>query len=140
MNMKELADRTEVYPNLFIGSAPMVLPKGFDMVVFTAVEYQPRFPETGQNLVYVGLDDAKPTLTERAYALRTAVMVADALAKGKKVLITCFAGRNRSAWVAAMAMRIMGMSARTVISRIRATRGEGALSNRHFVETLEAIR
>jgi protein-tyrosine phosphatase len=140
MNMKELADRTEVYPNLFIGSAPMVLPKGFDMIVFTALEYQPRFPETGQNLVYVGLDDAKPTLTERAWALRTAVVVADALERGKKVLVTCFAGRNRSAWVAAMAMRIMGMSARTVVSRIRSLRGDSALSNRHFVETLEAIR
>lgn len=137
---KPAPDRTQVYPNLFIGSAPLTLPDGFDLIVFTAMEYQPRFPETGQNLIYVALPDAKPTLTERAWALRTAVVVADAIEKGKRVLVTCFAGRNRSAWIAAMAMRIMGLSARTVVSRIRAARGENALSNKHFVETLEIMR
>lgn len=138
--MRVLADRNEIYPNLFVGSAPLALPDDFDVVVLSAAEYQPKFPKTKQIVVYVPLEDTAPTQTQKAWALRAALIVYDALQQKKKVLVTCHQGLNRSSWIAALALRMMGIRARTAVRLVREARGDLALSNEWFVQTLEAMR
>lgn len=139
--MKVQPDRNEVYPNLFVGSAPFAMPDGFDLLVLAAVEHQPRFHcRPDQGILYVPLDDHPPTQKEKLMALKAALLVHSYLERGKRVLVTCHAGLNRSSWIAALAMRMMGMKAPVTLARIRHARGPLALNNKAFVQTVEAVR
>jgi protein-tyrosine phosphatase len=133
------ADRHEVYPNLFVGSALVTLPVGFDVIVFSAVEHQEPWKSRNQLLVYVPLDDAQPSKADEAQVIRVATYLAGALREGRRVLVTCSMGRNRSCWIAGMTMRLMRVPFRRVVSQIRTARGPEALSNRWFLASLEGI-
>ena len=66
--------------------------------------------------------------------------VADALAARRRVLVTCAAGRNRSALVASMALaRLTRMGAEDLVRLMRAKRDPQALSNPYFRELLARI-
>lgn len=61
-----------------------------------------------------------------------AAHAADAVREGKKTLIRCQAGLNRSGLVTGLALRSLGYSAQEAIDMIRAKRSPWALCNEHF--------
>ena len=137
--------RSEVVPGLFISSKPSPgRHADVDAIVLTAVEYQPPadlFP--GAEVLHVPLEDdaSRPLrVDEIAVAIRAGRRVAKRLLAGRRVLVSCAMGLNRSALVAALAMHeIYGMNADEIIARIRRERGAWALSNPGFVQLLRAV-
>lgn len=130
--------RSRVAPGLFVGSkpAPGRYP-AFDVIVLAALEYQPAgalFPDV--EVIHVPLDDdpRRPMREDEiAAAVQAGRKIARRLRAGRRVLATCAMGLNRSALVAALAMReVYGMSADETIGRIRRARGPWALSNPNF--------
>jgi hypothetical protein len=76
---------------------------------------------------------------EEADAVRDAARtVAERVTAGRRVLVHCWAGLNRSGVVSARALMFMGLSATDAIAAVRAARGEDALFNDHFVAWLHA--
>ena len=137
-------DASEVAPGLYIGSKPAHGRHPFDVIVLAAEEYQPhasRFP--GSEVIYMPLDDAplrdmRPE--EIAGAVRAGHAVARHLRAGRRALVTCAMGLNRSSLVAAIAMHeVHGMSANEIITRIRRARGTWALSNPNFEKLLRVV-
>lgn len=109
---------------------------GFAAVVLCAEEHQPpddAFP--GLDVVRVPFDDALEPMSfqELAKIQRAADNVARRLRAGQRVLVTCYAGRNRSGLVNALTLlRMTGAPPQMVIDRIRMRRGRNALSNPYF--------
>ena len=66
----------------------------------------------------------------------TARTVADRVEAGRRVLVHCWAGLNRSGVVSARALMFMGVPVTDAIARVRSARGAWALSNAAFVEWL----
>lgn len=136
---------SEVVPGLYVGSKPPPgRHDGVDAIVLAAIEYQPPahlFP--GIEVIHAPLDDA-PGRTMRedeiALATKAADRVARRLRAGRRVLVSCAMGLNRSGLVAAIAMHdVYGMSADEIIARIRRARGVWALSNPNFEKLLRVV-
>jgi len=157
--MATYSDYDQIHTNLFQGSYPKPhkdLGDGFDVIVYTAIEKQPtaaalkpmpksvavrRFP----------LDDDpyQPITREQAAALvRAAKELAAQLRSGRRVLITCAMGMNRSGLLTALTlMAATGCSGRTAFSTVQSKRramedGTRALFNpifARFVQTLPPI-
>lgn len=123
------------------GSAPppeAQLP--FDVLVLCAREYQPPasyFP--GVEVLHVPLDDSgpPPTTDEVRLAVLAGKRVCHLLRKGKRVLVTCAMGRNRSGLVSGLALINCGASSSRAIDAIKQARAN-ALSNAYFREILHA--
>lgn len=120
--------------------------KHFDVVVYTAEERQPIAPrlEPGKKALRAPLDDAPrlPTDVEESYLLVVVPEIERALRAGKRVLVTCQAGRNRSGLVVALVL--MRLYPREPVKRIvramqkkRQPLSGPVLSNEHFVQRLE---
>lgn len=136
--MKRL-DANEVFPLLHQGSVP---PEGdtlqrrrFAMLVLSAAEHQPpasRFP--GVHVIHCPLNDHPGGLRpEEVKAWRTASeKVLRAICDGKKVLVTCYAGLNRSGVINARVIMRKGFEVEQAVSFVRMGRGEAALSNSAF--------
>ena len=139
----------EVGHNLWVGSVPTdpdAVAKKFDALVLAAEEFQDVFPVhkyPGTKLILAPLDDAKPTHEEKITALKAALEVYDLNKKGKKVLVTCAKGVNRSALIAALALVLAGSTAQQAISTIRKARkpvsGALPLFNQHFVKLIKEV-
>lgn len=138
------SEASEVVPGLYIGSKPAPGRHAFDVIVLAAEEYQPhamRFP--GSEVIHMPLDDApwrnmRPE--EIAGAVRTGEAVARHIRAGRRVLVSCAMGLNRSSLVAAIAMHnAHGMGADEIIMRIRRARGQWALSNPNFEKLLRSM-
>jgi protein-tyrosine phosphatase len=133
-------------PGLWVGSKPtihdVVELNTFDVVVFAADSFQPDlirgFKRTA---IRCGIQDEAITPSEKNRAMLCARMVARSLQEGKRVLVTCISGWNRSSLVAAIAiLMVTHMSAEQVVSLIRMARGKDALCNHSFVEFLREYR
>lgn len=142
--LKQHVDADIVAPGLLVGSAP---PPGYyrwiQVVVLCAQEYQPpneAFP--GLMVLRIPLDDdpsRKMFRQEITRAVSGARTVARYLGTGQRALVTCHQGMNRSGLIAALAMRERwGMDAEEAIGRVRAARGDFALTNPNFVRLVEA--
>lgn len=126
--------RSEVAPGLYVGSKPLHGRHDVDVIVLAAEEYQPhatRFPDV--EVIHVPLDDA-PTRPMREGEIKDALRAADRVAQhlraGRRVLVSCALGLNRSALIAAIAMHdVYGMAPDEIIRRLRQARGPWALSN-----------
>jgi protein-tyrosine phosphatase len=134
--------RSEVVRDLFVGSKPSPgRHEGIDVIVLAAEEIQsPAELFPGVEVIHAPLDD-DPSRSLRedeiAIATKTASRVARRLRAGRRVLVTCAMGLNRSALIAALAMHeVYGMSADEIIARIRRVRGSWALSNPNFERLL----
>ncbi len=138
----ETIDATNVYRRMWVGGRPaphLALP-AFSLVVLCAVEYQPDPVAFRGRVLRVRLDDAGPAPTTReiAEAAGASARVAAEVRRGGRALVTCHQGRNRSAFVAALAMvQLCQLPIAEIIARLRAARGPHALSNPHFVAFLE---
>lgn len=128
-----------------MGSAPAetaTLPQ-FDVVVLCAEEYQPELVEFRGDVIYAGFDDSHRGISQREkrIARAAAMQVVRAHRAGRRVLITCWQGRNRSGLVTGLALKMMTRwpTAR-IVQKIREARGDDALSNASFVRYLTRAR
>jgi protein-tyrosine phosphatase len=134
----------KIIDNLYMGSAPPTdsvnLSKDFDCLILSAIEFQP------PDHYYKGLDihralindDGSPmTFKEMQYAIRAASYTIKKLNEGKRVLVTCWQGRNRSGIITALVLTFgYGKTPTESINMIRDSRGSGALGNDQFVSFL----
>lgn len=127
--------------SLWVGAKPPVDRSypNIDMIVLCAREYQPpALPHFKGPLVRVAIPDEALDTDELRRALAGGAAVAEALSKGKRVLVTCAAGINRSALVASLALvRHTKMTADECVALMRAKRHPDCLFNTHFVEILK---
>lgn len=141
-------DAHRLAPKLYQGSRPpqgaVLAQHGFGMVVLTAAEHQ---PETARffgpiEVVHAGYhDELRPAPADIAKARYAASRVAAALATGKRVLVTCHMGLNRSGLVSALSLYMLGegkLTGRDAVVIVQSGR-PGALSNRAFVAMLETL-
>ena len=123
------------------GSAPTNsdLRGAFDAVVLCARELQD-LPLYGVEVIHAPLDDDRPSRAEVQIAWNAAKRVARRIRAGRRVLVTCAMGWNRSGLVTGLALIMLGLSADQAVHAIRKARGDMALSNPHFVKVLHAVR
>lgn len=131
-------DAHKIAHNLWMGGRPSEEAcQKFDVIVLCAEEHQ---PDLACKTIKAPFDDSSLTPKEAEIAVKAARQVHE-LRKSKKVLVTCFAGVNRSGLVTAMALVLAGHTAEEAIRRIRKHRKPlvpmRPLSNEHFVETLQ---
>lgn len=134
---------------LFVGAAPLselAFTRTFDTIVLCSQDFQPaadQFPGVEIIRAPMADDELTPQQLERAQAAARAVAVR--ITAGKTVLVTCMAGVNRSAFVAALALVMTtGKPGWWALNHIRATRRprSGAfmpLSNSDFAGYLMTI-
>lgn len=126
----------EVVPGLFQGDFPEgdVDWELFDDVVsMSTAAPSPRLRPDGLWL-HLPIRDGE---MEEADAVREAARtVAERVTAGRRVLVHCWAGLNRSGVVSARALMFMGVPVSEAIARVRAARGEDALFNDYFVAWL----
>lgn len=138
-----------IIPGLAQGAAPQPPGKGFahaDTIVFAAEELQPRGlrPPPGKRLLRVPLDDdpyrpVPPKLGQTLH--RIASGLAREIRAGRKVMVTCAMGLNRSGIITALTlMYLYGMPSQDAIRLIRARRSPEALCNPMFEQWLLATR
>lgn len=138
-------DADRLAPKLYIGSWPkpwegsdLLRLMGFDTIVLCAQEYQPpahRFP--GLKVIHAPFDD-RPllSLSDTHIVQTTARQVYGELQRGRRVLVTCQAGRNRSGLVCArVLMKMSGAPAHLVVDHVQRLRRD-ALTNEVFVRSL----
>lgn len=87
---------------------------GFDVVVLCAEEFQPKRslilrPEDKTTLLYAPNDDSGTPLSKAQadIACRAAKQVAHEYRTGKKILVSCMQGRNRSGLVSALTLHLL---------------------------------
>jgi protein-tyrosine phosphatase len=139
---------SRIVEGLWVGAAP---PPGdysdeFDVIVFTADEYQPSrslFPKV--RVRHFPYDDStRPTDHDLMTAWTAAEAVARDMRRGRRVLVTCRMGRNRSAFVAALALHLVtGAPGEETLNLVRSRRtdavGVQALSNSAFRQFLRTL-
>lgn len=116
----------------------------FDLLVLCAEEFQPEpraFTGSETSVLYAPNDDSKPTPDQLRIAHAAANQVARTTMLGGRSLVTCFAGRNRSGLVSALALHMLtGCGGRMAKNVVRMRRlGAPALTNRDFNRVLDRI-
>lgn len=139
------ANASRVYKNVWVGSAPPVGPsvsKKFKHLVLCAIEYQPDqrcFHNT--NVLSIGLyDDGYPmTESEKKLSMGISGKLNELIKSGDEILVTCFAGLNRSSLIASLALCLgeEKVNFKHMVNLIRFARGNNALSNPYFVNFLK---
>ena len=133
-------DASQIYKRLWIGSAPPLdrdLPE-FDVLFLCAVEVQPAALAFSREVVRVPIRDCRDlTPYELQRALIGGKQVAEQLRAGRRVLVTCYAGLNRSSLVAMLGLGLVTrMTPLELVDLVRERRSPAALGNPHFVEVL----
>jgi len=116
----------------------------WDYVVSCAAEAPPPRSCSDRKALHILLDDVPVDWRRDAQWCRAvayaAAQVARAVRAGKRVIVACHMGLNRSTLVAGLAMRLLGVPAADAIRAIRAARGPEALSNGTFEDFLLNVR
>lgn len=142
-----------IAPRIAQGSYPDHPPDAFtefDVVVFCAKELQPRNVrhQSHQTAVFVPMDDDpyQPIDSKSGQVLHTvAKKLAAYVQSGKRVLITCAAGMNRSGLVTGLTLIYLGWSGPDAVRTIRSKRrrddqGTEALFNPIFAQYVITAR
>jgi hypothetical protein len=157
-------DASCLYPGLYQGSAPPVGPllcaSGINVVVLCALEWQPPKyvanpcqqimgydgkspPYPGVEVVYAPNDDdfcEAPSREILQTTIKAASYVAQQIRQGKSALVTCWAGRNRSGLVSAIALhRLTGLPGAECAKMVQKVRPK-ALGNPQFIALLSRIQ
>lgn len=136
-----MLDASPISRLLWVGAAPPPgrYQKYFDVIVFTAEEVQPPDEDyPGVRVRRFPFADEDPASDEDMLtAWDAAEAVARDMDRGRRVLVTCAMGRNRSALVAALALYLQGgFTGPQAMTRLRMRRrdrfGNRALSNPAF--------
>lgn len=125
---------------LWVGACPPPadLP-AFDLLILAAQEYQPDLPFHGR-IIRCPIPNAPLSVHQISMAIVTAKEVTEAMARGRRTLVTCVTGLNRSALVAGLALgRLTRMSVDQIVDHMRRRRGAMALSNAYFVALLRSV-
>lgn len=138
-------DFDHIVDNLYQGAAPpfgdAVAKLGFDTLVLCAKENQREDLYPGIEIVLApGDDDVRVERMMRDLPTwqQAAQIVAERVASGKKVLVTCMAGLNRSGMVTALALhQITGWSGKDIVEHIQASR-DMALCNDTFADYIRS--
>lgn len=153
-----------IAPGLYQGQAPPCGPllrqAGIDTLVLCAEEWQPpgvvdpvcaailgyrpdQHPYPGVTLVYAPADDdfdQPPSPAILGLASKAAGHAARRILQGGKVLVSCWAGKNRSGLVTCMALHgLTGLGGRDIIAHMRRARPQ-ALTNPQFRAAIEKIQ
>jgi protein-tyrosine phosphatase len=135
-------DASKVAKRLWVGGKPPFdrdLPE-FDVLVLCAQELQPQRLAFGRKVIRCPLPDSDLNPNQLRLAASASGAVALALADQKRVLVTCAQGRNRSAFVASLALsRVTRLQAPELIELMRTKRHPAALSNPHFQRYLTKL-
>lgn len=129
---------TRISPHLYQGGVDdLAGARDFDVVVLCAIERQ--FPGStfpGVSIYRCPLDDSTLSAHEWKLAAAASAFLAPLIRGGRRCLVTCQAGRNRSGLVNALTLhRLTGWSGRDCVNHIQAHR-ENALTNESFVDAL----
>lgn len=143
--MNGALDFHPVVPRLYQGGA--VLPERsynpFSMLVLCAQEHQPVMPRFRGKLIRPAFDDTnQPTADEiaRAQAASRAVVREYRRNPTANILVTCYAGWNRSGLVTALALNeLTNWSTDQIVNVIKAARGPNALSNSTFCLVVDSF-
>ncbi|MFI2430943.1 dual specificity protein phosphatase family protein [Streptomyces sp. NPDC018693] len=138
---------SEVVPGLWMGGhefrarsgqvEPAVVRKEFDLVQ-TLLRLPGHGPDAGVQHQVWPIPDGPLDGTQLAGVMRLAQAAGDALDQGRRVLVRCYHGYNRSGLVVAHALVHRGHTAEDAIGLIRSRRSPWALHNDLFVEYLRA--
>lgn len=132
LDASRITDRVDL--KLWVGSRPPVdrdLPE-FDVVALCAREFQPQMAFHGR-VLRCPIPDGPLEQGEVRVVILTARAVAASLSRGRRVLVTCSAGLNRSGLVASLALAVVTrMSADELIATMRKYRHPNALYNVAF--------
>jgi protein-tyrosine phosphatase len=109
----------------------------FDLVL-TLLRLPGHGPDPGVEHHVWPIPDGPLDGTQLAGVIRLAQAASDALDGGRKVLVRCYHGYNRSGLVIAHALIRSGRSAEEAIRTVRARRSPWALHNDLFVDYLRA--
>ena len=141
-NHDVVIDASNVFNRLWVGSRPPSdrdLP-AFEVIALCAQEYQPRMEAYRGLVLRCAVPDSVLDPNQLFLVTRTARSVASALARQQSVLVTCYAGLNRSALVASLALAMVTrMSSDELIALMRARRDAHCLSNEHFCVILSSL-
>ncbi|WP_405619136.1 dual specificity protein phosphatase family protein [Streptomyces sp. NBC_00076] len=137
----------EIVPGLWMGGHEFASRPGqiqfavvtgeFDLVQ-TLLRLPGHGPDPGVEHHVWPIPDGPLDGTQLAGVIRLARAACEALDQGRKVLVRCYHGYNRSGLVVAHALIRQGRSADEAIRLIRARRSPWALHNELFVEYLKA--
>ncbi|GAA3977024.1 dual specificity protein phosphatase family protein [Streptomyces plumbiresistens] len=137
----------EVVPGLWMGGHEFRARSGqvgfavvrdeFDLVQ-TLLRLPGHGPDAGVEHHVWPIPDGPLDGTQLAGVIRLARAACDALDEGRKVLVRCYHGYNRSGLVVAHALVRQGHSTEEAIRLIRSRRSPWALHNELFVEYLQA--
>jgi len=126
-------DANEIIPGLWQGSEPprgyALAKAGFNVLTLAAEEIQPKLIEFPgiDAVIHAGINDdpgSGMTAKEWRTATRAAKIVSDHVAAGRRVIVTCQAGVNRSGMIVALATRnVTGMSGEDCVALVRHRRG-----------------
>jgi len=135
---------SHVATNLWMGAKPPPdrrVNRNFEVLVLLAGKdeyaYEPSpavFP--GIRLIWREFDDGALPPAQASIAVQIGEFVAKAMVAGKRCLVTCNMGLNRSGLICGIALIARGMSADQAIERIRRRRNPNALYNSYFVKFL----
>lgn len=127
---------SKVSDKLYQGSVPDQASHydNFSMIVLCAEERQPELPRFKGRVLRPAFNDTiYPSKADIDRARQAASEVGAELMRGGRVLVTCAAGLNRSGLVTGFALVMTTRLPPTeIVKRIRAARGELALSNPTF--------
>ncbi len=136
---------SEIVPGLWMGGHAFrgrsgnlelaVVRNEFDLVQ-TLLRLPGHGPDPGVEHHVWPIPDGPLDATQLAGVMRLARAVCDALEQGRRVLVRCYSGYNRSGLVVAHALIHQGYSADEAIRLIRARRSSWALHNELFVDYL----
>lgn len=115
----------------------------FDVVVHCAQEIQPVGPlPRGRVMIWAPFADTKRELGAETTArvLEAARSVHLARRQGRRVLVACAMGLNRSGLVTGLALRLAGASPEHAVALVREARGPDALSNESFERLVHELR
>ncbi|MBT2364194.1 dual specificity protein phosphatase family protein [Streptomyces sp. ISL-10] len=117
------------------GHQDVVVGREFDLVIslWTRAGHG---PATGVEHHVVPIPDDWLTVGEIDSVRRIAVVAADAVRAGRRVLVRCYSGYNRSGLVAAQTLIELGHDSESAIDRVRLRRSPWALHNLAFEKYL----
>jgi protein-tyrosine phosphatase len=116
---------------------------GWDAIALMAPQYDKvalTFKDSGIRFVYLPILDGPLLGKDLNRIFIVAKYVARSVKSGKKVLVACWAGKNRSGLISSIAtMYLTGCSGPEAIAGVRQARGTDAMSNPWFEQFVSSI-
>ncbi|WP_242911511.1 protein-tyrosine phosphatase family protein [Actinomadura terrae] len=135
----------EIVPLLWMGGhyyrdpvgnrAPAIVGDEFDLVISLYVR-EGHGPSGGVDHQCVEVPDGPLTAEQIAAVCRAAELAVEVIGQGRRVLVRCHSGYNRSGLVIAHALTLSGYSTEDAIFLVRHRRSKWALNNSLFVDYL----